>query len=183
MKRIASLRDRALRTGRRAGWAGALGGLLLVAAIGVAFGGNAWFEKRYDELAAERLRLASLASSEPARDAQRPGDGVGDFHARFPTLSELPRTLTRLHFLADKHALEHERTDYRSSDEPGTPLVRVSLTLPVRGDFGQMYAWLGEALADLPALALESIAIRRDDSEIGLVQAEIRFVVFVRRPS
>lgn len=183
MRRFAILRDGALRVGRRAGWAGALGGLLLVAAIGVAFGANAWFEKRYDELAAERVRLARIASTGPVRDGQGGGDVVGDFHARFPSVAELPRTLTRLHFLADKHALEHERTDYRSSEEAGTPLLRVSLTLPVRGDFGQMYSWLGEALAELPALALESIAIRRNEAEIGLVDAEVRFVVFVRRPS
>lgn len=183
MSALKRMHGQLLRTMRRAGWAGMLGVLLAIAAVLVYFGGHAYLENRHAALATERVYLArSLAVTETRPDAPRAGGVVG-FYARFPALAELPRTLTRLHFLADKHAIEHERTDYRSRDEVGTPLLRVTLNLPVRGDFGQMYSWLGEAQAELQELALETISIRQSDDGPGVVEAELVFVVFVRRPS
>lgn len=170
------------RTVRRAGWVGGVGVMLAVVALAAYVGGNRYLDARYDALVSERTRLArALTAGEGSPEAPRPGQEVASFYSRFPVYAELPRSLTRLHFLADKHALAYERTDYRVGDEPGGPLLRVSLSLPVSGDYSQLYAWLSEALAELPELALESVAIRRNEAEFGLVDADLRFVVFARR--
>lgn len=182
MSLAARLSEHAVRALRRAGWAGGLGAILAVAALAVYLGGHASIEARREALDAERERLMRAGTAESAaRPQPAAGERLADFYAGFPTLQALPRTLTRLHTLADAHALDLERTDYRSAEEPGTPLVRVALSLPVRGDFGQIYGWLSALLGDMPEVALGALSVRRDDSEIGLVDAEVELSVFVRR--
>lgn len=182
MSVAARLSEYAARALRRAGWAGWLGAVLAVAALTVYLGGHASIEARRDALDAEYARLMQAdAVGAAARAGAAPGERLAEFHAGFPLLQALPRTLTRLHALADEHALDLERTDYRSAEVPGTPLLRVSLSVPVRGDFAQIYAWLSAMLAEMPEVALSSLAVRRSDSEIGLVDAEVQLAVFVRR--
>lgn len=182
MSLAARLSEHAVRALRRAGWAGALGAILVVAALAVYLGGHASIEARREALDAEHARLMRAGTADTAtREQAAPGERLADFYAGFPSLQALPRTLTRLHTLADAHALGLERTDYRSADEPGTPLVRVSLNQPVRGEFEQVYGWLSALLAEMPEVALGSLAVRRNDSEIGLVDAEVQLSVFVRR--
>lgn len=182
MRGLARLGEESWRAVRRAGWAGALGAILLaVALVGGAFGRAALDARRY-ALDAERIGLArSDRAAVAARAGSSPTERISDFYARFPALRELPRTLTRLHAHGDRHGLSFERADYRSSEEAGTPLLRVSLNLPVRGEFGQIYGWLSELLGDMPEVALEALSVRRGDSEVGLVDAEVRLAVFVRR--
>lgn len=182
MSLAARLSEHAARALCRAGWAGALGAALAVAALALYLGGHASIEARREVLDAEHARLMRAGTADTAvRRQPAPGERLADFHAGFPPLQALPRTLTRLHTLADAHALDLERTDYRSAEEPGTPLVRVSLNLPVRGDFAQIYGWLSALLADMPEVALGGLSVRRNDSEIGLVEAEVELSVFVRR--
>jgi hypothetical protein len=182
MSVAARLSEHAARALRRAGWAGGLGALLAAGALVVYVTGHAAIETRREALDAEQARLMRAGTADTAARAQpAPGERLADFYAGFPPLQALPRTLTRLHTLADAHALDLERTDYRSAEEPGTPLVRVSLNLPVRGEFAQIYGWLSALLADMPEVALGALSVRRSDSEIGLVDAEVELSVFVRR--
>lgn len=178
----ARLRERVLHSARRAGWAGALGVALLVGAALVHVVGGAALEARREALGAERTRLLRADPAAVAvPDGATPAERLADFYRGFPPLRELPRALARIHAHADRHALDLERADYRSADEAGTPLVRVSVTVPVRGEFAAIYAWLSELLGDMPELALESLSVRRSDGEIAYVDAELRLALFVRR--
>lgn len=186
MTRMASLREHGLslsavvewgrRTLRRAGWAGVLGLGLLVSAAAIHVAAGEWAADRRAELAAQRAQLSG-----PAGAGARGSPSVAGFYEGFPASHELPRVLARLYALSDTHGLNVDRTAYRRADEPGTPLTRVSLQLPVQGGYGALYAWLGEVLGAMPAVALESFSIRRVDEGADLVEADIRLVVFVRQ--
>lgn len=171
-----ALLEGGLRMLRRAGWAGLLGAGLLLAAAMVQVAAGEWAAARRADLAAQRAQLSGQA---PA--GARGAPSVAGFLASFPAASELPRVLARLYELSDAHGLNVERTAYRRADEPGTPLARVSLQMPVQGSYGALYAWLGEVLGSTPAVGLESFSIRRVEEGADLVHADIRLVVFVRQ--
>jgi Type II secretion system (T2SS), protein M subtype b len=175
----ARLRESVRRTLRRAGRAGWTGLALLVAAAVLAVADNALITQQRAELAIERAQLVSIADV-----ASTTGSApLLGFFAGFPPSQNLPRILSRIYEFSDSHGLNVERTEYRRVDEAGVPLVRVSLQLPVQGDFSALYAWLNEMLSVMPELGLESLIVRREDSGSEQVNAEVRLVVFVRKAS
>lgn len=168
------------RLGRRCGWAGALGGGLIMLAIVAGTLGDRHAEGVRGNLARERARLMSAQLSERTGPVESDRARLEGFYtSRFPGESALGSRLGRLYAAAAEHGLEVSRVDYRIAAEPGTPLRRVALSLPVRGEFSRIHAWLGEVLLALPELALEGLSIRRAGSEVRSIEAELRLVIFV----
>lgn len=181
MTTLLRVRESLRRALRRAGWAGAAGGLLL--ALGVAIDQHAadTFETRRATLAAERAGL--LRGGEVAQPA-RTGvdrDTLRAFYEGFPLRNELPALLSALQVQAETHGVDIDRSDYRVADETGAPLQRVALSLPVRAEFGALYGWLSELVATTPHVGLEAFTLRRGDARSGFVEGELRLLVFVRR--
>lgn len=172
----AILREQGLRLIRRLGWAGGSGLALLAFAIVLDVLGAAALERRRDELVAERTRLLR-----PPQAQAGGASAVERFYAAFPAERGLPRSLANVSVLAENHGLNAERTAYRSAAQPGTPLLRVSLSLPVQGSYGALHAWLAEMLATMPEVALESLAVRRLEPAADLVEADVALAVFARR--
>ncbi|MCW5581326.1 MAG: hypothetical protein KIS72_08295 [Luteimonas sp.] len=165
---------------RRAGWAGGLGGGLMVAALAGGLLLDRHVEGARADLARERARLmrAELAAREGPADSDRAR--LERFYARrFPGESELPARLGKLYAAAGTHGIAIRRVDYRMVAEPATPLQRVALVLPVQGDFPRIHAWLSAVLVELPELALEGLSIRRAGSEASTLEAEIRLAILV----
>lgn len=177
----AALREKSLRLLKRLGWVGGAGLLLLVGAIVVDVCMSVANYGRRSDLTAERLHLERQATV-GSEAAGAPRSEAEKFYARFPEQSALPRSLARLSEMADANSLGIARADYRTVDQPGTELVRMTLSLPVHGSYGALYAWLSEMLGAMPEVALESLALRRADPDADLVEAELRLTLFARRP-
>ncbi|TVO60457.1 hypothetical protein [Denitromonas ohlonensis] len=177
--RLDRLRERTLRAVMRAGWAGAVGVALL--AFALAFGLSTGSEQaaQAESLAAERAALLKVAdvSVQPVLSDR---DRLAAFYTRFAPASELSSVLAKMHVAAAEHGLLPERGDYRSALVSGTPLVRVTATLPMRGSFDDLYAWLGQVLAEQPGAAVEQLSIKREQATAGQVSADVRVSVFVR---
>lgn len=176
---LAGLRSRLLRSLHRAGWAGAVGAGLLAFALAFGYTVGADQAARRQQLAGERTRLLQAAAS-PTEDRRSDRERLTAFYARFPAASELPARLQELHRLADAHGVALARADYRSSREAGSTLQRVSLNLPLSGGFDPVYQWLSEVLATMPEVAVEGLAIKRESTEGGQVDIDLRLVLFLR---
>lgn len=181
MSTASRLRESALRALRNAGWAGIAGGLLILIAVAVDQAAGGALDARRATLAAERAALLRGGSATPASGAAASREALDAFYAGFPPAGDLPMILGDVHAHAENHGVDLDRTDYRLADESGTPLLRVALNLPVRGDFRALYAWLGELSAAVPAVGFEALSVRRSDPQLGFIEGELRMVVFVRR--
>lgn len=176
MTRTARLRESARRTLRRAGWPGWLGLALLALAVTIGVGYDTLSAQQRATLVAERTQLMRSASATVTGSAP-----VVEFLSGFPSDQALPRTLARIYESANQQGLNVERTEYRSVNQVGTPLSRLSLQLPVQGSFAALYAWLNEMLGAMPEVGLESLVVRHAEAGATEVDAEVRLVVFVKR--
>lgn len=172
------LRDTLLRAFRQAGWAGWAGLALFALAAVLHLVAVPATEARLRALGAERARL--LQNERSAGGGVSPAQVPGLVES-MPAAAELPQVLTRVHALAAAHGLDLSRGDYRTSSEPAIPFVRVAVQLPVHGDFEAVHGWLSELLVTMPAVGLESLAVRRSDPQIVPVDADVRLVMFARR--
>lgn len=164
---------------REAGWAGALGIGLMVLAVAGGTVARQGFEHERSRLAAERTRLtqgAVAANTDRRSDRERL---AAYYAARFPGESRVAERLGVLYARAGEHGIAIRRVDYRSAREPGTPLQRIALVLPVQGEFARIHGWLSAVLVDMPELGLEALSIKRSGSELSTLEAELRLMLFV----
>lgn len=180
--RLIPLATWAVRQVRGLGWAGAVGLALL--AFAAAFGFSAGVPAR-KQLVEAVNGLDELRDQLKRRQAPAPGprQRTDAFYARFPAQSDLPDVLLRLHGYALARGVMSQRADYREAPETGTPLTRVLVTLPVKGRYPQLRAWLADISTEMPQVGLEELRFTREDIGKVDLDAEVRFVVFLRRPS
>jgi Tfp pilus assembly protein PilO len=167
--------------GRSLGWAGALGAALLAFATAFWFSGAQPARERLFE-AQRDLDTLRAELARPGRLEPGPRERVSGFYAGFPVRAELPDILLRLHGYALARGVTSQRADYREAgDAAGTPLVRVIVALPVKGRYPQLRAWIADVMSELPQVGLDELRISRDTVGREELEAEARFVVFLRR--
>jgi hypothetical protein len=76
--------------------------------------------------------------------------------------------------------LEVDKAEYRSAVDAGSPLERISLELPARAPW-RAAGVDRDVLAGMPEVALEHLALQRPAMDVAVVEARVRFVIFVRR--
>lgn len=101
------------------------------------------------------------------------------FYGHFEGEASLTARLARLHTIASGLKLELPRADYKLASAPERRLARYQMVLPVRGRYPVIRRFIGEALREMPTLALESIQFQRKEVGDGTVDALITFVFFV----
>ncbi|MBL8446819.1 MAG: hypothetical protein JNJ44_05320 [Zoogloeaceae bacterium] len=173
------LRGRIVRALHRLGWAGAVGAGLLAFSAAFAISVERDQALRREALVAERARLLRIAAL-PEADHRSERQRLIAFYEHFPTQGTLPGRLQRVHELAEAHGVEVSRADVRESRDVSTRLRRVILSLPVSGGFDEVYAWLGEVLATMPEVGLETLNLKRDATDTADADIEVRLAVYVR---
>ena len=173
------LHERLLRAIVRSGWAGA-GGLALLA-FALAFGVSAAREQdaRFESLAAERARLLKVAGT-PLKPQLTDRARLANFYAGFAPASALSDVLADIHVAADDLGLLPERGDYRSGLVSGTPLVRITASLPISGRFEELHAWLAAVMRANAGTSIDQLSIKRESPGVDFVLADVRLSVYVR---
>ncbi len=175
---LAVLRWQALRLHRRRGWPLWAGALL--AALVAWFGCQAWL------LGNEARRLATLRSDAPRVEPARPGrpvteDELKRYYEALPHEGERFTLVKRLLLAAEKNGVRPQQADYKLEAEPLTRVVRYQVTLPLKGDFGRIQAFVADALNENRSVAIDAFSARREAGEHGEVEARVQFSVLMSK--
>lgn len=164
----------------RFGYAGALMPLTILWGL-VALGAQSWQARELAHAKAELERQPPVSSSVTAT---RHDDSVEARLTRFNAVlkprADIPVVVGSLLTLAESTGLVIAKGEYRPQVDATAGLLRYRITLPVRGAAAQVLPYVQRALEQEPALALESLRIKRDSSGASEVEAELRWVLFAR---
>ncbi len=161
-------------------WPGLLGLAMIAAAFVVAFGVSAPMLERQRALEDEARTLSARSGGADAgARAQTPSSQLSTFYAFFPTSSGLPDLLSRIQRAARDNGLTLARGEYRLVRDPGFALSRYQITYPVQGSYAQVRGFVNDVLDSVPAAALEEMTLKREDVGEPLLEARVRFSLFM----
>ncbi|MEC5386764.1 hypothetical protein VVD49_13600 [Uliginosibacterium sp. H3] len=163
----------------RAGWPALVAGMLIASSVAVVLSATRPMREQIAAVEQQRKQLR-VASRNKAPEAASPQTRLREFYAAFPARSTLPEALLTLHRAARKNNLRDTRADYRDAPEPGTPLVRVRIDIPVTGSYADLRSWIAELLKTLPSLTLDGLELRRNGIGNPNLDARVRFQLLLR---
>lgn len=122
---------------------------------------------RADALEARPVPRASAAASDNAADKVA---AVYQF-----LRSDEPTTdwLAKLHGIGAATGVKLESAAYRTEHAEGR-IVRYEIVMPVAGSYAQIRDFLARALAEIPAMSVDQVSLKRADRQQGALRAELR---------
>lgn len=102
------------------------------------------------------------------------------FLSKLPGRPELPAILATVVAQAQAAHLELHEGNYELIEGKGGTGQRYRMTLPVTGRYVDVRKFVDGTLAAVPAAALDSISLSRDDINSAVVVADLRFLVYLR---
>ena len=135
-----------------------------------------------EETAALEQRIAD-AAAHPVPTQSAPQRQLAAFMQRFPSEGEMASSLGVLHAAARRQGVQLDQAEFKFSPEPAGLLARYAIVLPVKADYKALRGFIREAMRELPGLAMEELNVRRGDAKSPVLEAQIRFVLFVARPA
>jgi len=165
------------------GWPGVLGLGLLVSVAGFYASTLAPQQLRLESLRQENMQLRHRAKTADKDAPQAPAEKLAAFYAFFPPSNRLPDLLDKIFASAKRQSLVLEHGEYRAMKDNVGGLMRYQLTLPVRGTYPQIRKFVDAALAEVPALSLDSIQFERRKIGDTTVDAKLKLVVFLGNKS
>ncbi len=123
---------------------------------------------------------------------QKPGDGIsagqltGDqalqvFYEFFPRVDSSPFWIRELVRVAKKRGVRINSSEYRLVEEQGSRLARYEMTLPVYGEYSKIRAFMADALQAVPAMAIEGIAIERDNVKSAQIAVRLEINLYLNQ--
>lgn len=147
---------------------GALGtaALIALAAAGV------FFILVLQPMQGERVRLEGALS----RSAPKSQTNLNAFYGFLESKEDTTDALAKLYAIGTATGVDLQSGTYRTQ-QAGARLERYELALPVSGSYAQIRDFLNRALAEIPALSLDQMTLRREARKEGVVQAELRLTL------
>jgi hypothetical protein len=168
------------RAGAWLGPLGSIGAALLVLAAGFYAGTLAPETRRLEAL--EREVADARQARRAARETPRtPARELAAFYAYFPAADELPEILQAVYHAAQRQDLALERGEYKVTRPGAGGMFEYQLSFPVKGTYPQLRKFLQRALAEVPALGLESVQLERQKVGDTVLNAKITLAVHLGR--
>ncbi len=124
--------------------------------------------------AAERLRrrgpFRPVSVDHRAEELRR-------FYGLFPAPQRLTEELKAVYSFAREAKLELMQGEYRL-EKRGTGLVAYRITLPVRGTYSQLRAFVGLVLQEMPIASVDALRFERKKIAETQVDAQVRLTLF-----
>lgn len=163
-----------LASARRLGWPAALAALLTLAAVI----GAAWLPREQARLDAQRQALsARRAALAKAPTAPARTDAATLAASLPPDAARQARTAALL-ALAGELGLPWPRSEFRYQADRELGLAQYRVAMQLSGGYGALRGFVAEALRRDPALALESVRLRREPN--GTLKAELAWVLHMQ---
>lgn len=161
----------------RYGWIGAMGLVLCLLAPAMVWWGANPEREATAVLQHQRGQQQQRAVAAAAVTTEQ--DPVAAFRGNLPPAGDAVQVLKSLHALARQHGLQLLAGDYKLQTDGATPWQRYQINLPVVGPYNAVKAWATEALQTHPTLALEAWQTSRDKVDQGVVQARLRWTLYL----
>jgi hypothetical protein len=172
MKRLQRLLERSL------GPAGVLGLALLAGCLAFYWGGVRPLAGEVAALRAELEQVAGNARREGPRQAS-PYEALARFYGRFAAPAEVLGALDAVFTAAAREQVALDAGEYRVSREEGARLARYQIVLPVKGSYRSIRRFVVRALNNVPGLALDDLALRRDTTMSANVEARVQLTLYM----
>lgn len=98
-----------------------------------------------------------------------------------PTVAEVTDAIAALAVLANDHQLPVREVGYRDVVRPGSDLLAYQINFSVDADYQQLRAFIADTLAELPYLALQQLAIQRDEISSRQLRGDLQLTLYLRR--
>jgi hypothetical protein len=164
--------DRILYQLQRLGRVGAMGALLLAAALVMDL---ARLQPLRADLGALREANEMAAVAEPAETAAARIQA-----STLPVASAAEESLRQLFAAAAKSGLTLDQGDYTLSSEKSGDIHRYQISLPVYGSYPAVRGFIAHALNENPALALAHVEMGREAIEETRLVTTLRFTLFLK---
>lgn len=158
MRRILDLRHELGAVGTAA--------LIMLAAAGV------FFLLVLEPLKDERARLDAAL----AKNTVKPGANLAALYGFLDSKEDTTDALAKLYAIGTATGVQLQSGNYRTQAAAGR-LERYELQLPVSGSYPQIRDFLNRALAEIPALSLDQMTLRRDGRNEATLHAELRLTL------
>ena len=164
------------------GWtAVALMGMCVALVLGGIAPQRAETHRLLEDSAALEQRIAANVDH-PAPVQTTPQQQLAVFLQRFPSEAEMAGAVGTLNAAARRQGVQLNQAELKFSIEPSGLLARYSIVLPVKADYRALRGFIREAMRELPGLAMEELNVRRSDAKSPVLEAQLRFVLFVAKP-
>lgn len=141
-------------------------------------------QQRLDEV---RLDAASLQqriarAGRLLAAGERPtSEQLAEFYRAFPDERSSPDWIGQIAATARSCGLSIDQGEYRPSRDKVGKLTQIQMTLPLRGEYHQIRQFLARTGAKVPIASLEQVQFERQKVGDSLVDAKIRFVLYLER--
>ncbi|MDT8363935.1 MAG: type 4a pilus biogenesis protein PilO [Nitrosomonas sp.] len=158
---------------------GKLGAGMLALALVVVFAAILPQEKTKNTLKNKVKTARSIQASSPEQIKLNDDQALQVFYDFFPRSDSSAFWVNELDKIAKNRGIEVIRGDYRLVLEKEAKLARYEIQLPVRGSYPQLRAFIADALQMIPALALASVAIKRENIQTGRIDANLGMYLYL----
>lgn len=146
-------------------------------------------------LAAGALLLAwSLKARQQAREPLPPAppqlvqaappptanENLAHFYASLGEKRHAEQQVRQLFDIAAKTGLALDQGDYKFSTDKASGVAAYQVTLPVKGAYQNIWQFSLQALSSIPFAALDDIAFRRETISEPVVEARVRFTLYLK---
>jgi hypothetical protein len=126
-------------------------------------------------------RSAGKVLPVPAQNiGEDPGAELERFYSRFPPVDRLGAEMQALYAHARASRLQLAQGEYRLESQSGG-LAAYRVTLPVRGNYGQLRQFVGRVLTHMPTASIDALRFERKKAPDPQIEAQLRLTIYLRK--
>jgi hypothetical protein len=138
-------------------------------------------EMRGDRLQEVLATSAARGTAAGTGSASHNAAKLAALYGHLETREQTTDLLARLNAAGAAAGVELRAAEYRVQ-KGASRIERYEITLPVAGSYAQIRNFLAKALAEIPALSLDQVSVRKQRASDAQVQAELRLTLHMVRP-